>query len=631
MKNQITLTPTPAKMTFLQGEYVLDGGVLHASLPKALRGCQRAIEALFENGIDFDGEKVDVKFIFDDKMTAEGYLIKASQSGVEISYSRANGAFYALMTLRQILLQVDSIPFCEISDCPKLSVRGFMLDISRNKVPTLSTLKAVVDLLSTLKFNQLQLYIEGFSFKYKSFAHLMRSETPLEDYEIKALDLYCRERFIELVPSQNTLGHMAKWLEVPQFHSLAEKQEGLEVFGMEFPPTTLDCQNVGSIELVRTLTEELLPNFTSNLYNVNMDEPFELGKGKNKELADNVGSETLYLKYVQQIHQLCVDNGKQMMMWGDVIANHANSAEKLANDIIVIEWGYEKEHPFKERAKILKQAGKKFILCCGTSSWNSIVGMTDNMMGNVTNAITSAMEFDALGAYIADWGDLGHLQPISVSLAGTVLFAQGAWSGTFLDKNQLANALDALVFQDKNKVFGGLLIDAGNYSNLEQFKLPCRTLVTLPLIVGVLSKEKYSQTIEILARGLIAMAPTEVGVPYLASFENKKECSFEAVEKYLENIKLKIHNAKLTCKKAEIIVEKIDEALNLTIALEKIMSLMAEELSDECKKEKVDDAKAKLEQYVNNHERLWIEAYKSGNCDKSIAPIERLLSQLENI
>ena len=52
----------------------------------------------------------------------------------------------------------------EIDDYPDLKLRGVMLDISRSKVPTLSTLKKLVDKFATLKLNHLELYVEGFSF-----------------------------------------------------------------------------------------------------------------------------------------------------------------------------------------------------------------------------------------------------------------------------------------------------------------------------------------------------------------------------------------------------------------------------------------------------------------------------------
>ena len=44
-----------------------------------------------------------------------------------------------------------------------------MLDISRSKVPNITTLKKLVDKFATLKYNHLELYVEGFSYEYNSF------------------------------------------------------------------------------------------------------------------------------------------------------------------------------------------------------------------------------------------------------------------------------------------------------------------------------------------------------------------------------------------------------------------------------------------------------------------------------
>lgn len=84
-----------------------------------------------------------------------------------------------------------------------------MLDISRGKIPKTETLKHLINILSRFKFNQLQFYIEGFSFMYPSFKKYCDSNSSLTVEEIKEINSYCEKRFIELVPNQNSLGHMA--------------------------------------------------------------------------------------------------------------------------------------------------------------------------------------------------------------------------------------------------------------------------------------------------------------------------------------------------------------------------------------------------------------------------------------
>jgi hypothetical protein len=51
--------------------------------------------------------------------------------------------------------------------------RGVMLDISRDKVYTMETMKTLVDLLSSLKFNELQLCIKKYSFNVASLGQYL--------------------------------------------------------------------------------------------------------------------------------------------------------------------------------------------------------------------------------------------------------------------------------------------------------------------------------------------------------------------------------------------------------------------------------------------------------------------------
>ncbi len=62
-------------------------------------------------------------------------------------------------------------------DHPDLPVRGVMLDISRDKVPTMATLEAVIDRLASLKVNQVQLYSEH-TFAYRNHPEVHAAASP---------------------------------------------------------------------------------------------------------------------------------------------------------------------------------------------------------------------------------------------------------------------------------------------------------------------------------------------------------------------------------------------------------------------------------------------------------------------
>ena len=93
---------------------------------------------------------------------SQGYRLVINEKGIFVSAKTSVGAKNALQTLRQIALQSseNGMRFVEIDDYPDLSVRGFMLDISRCKVPTMRELGLLVDRLALFKFNRLELYTE---------------------------------------------------------------------------------------------------------------------------------------------------------------------------------------------------------------------------------------------------------------------------------------------------------------------------------------------------------------------------------------------------------------------------------------------------------------------------------------
>ena len=79
------------------------------------------------------------------------------------------------------------LPVLKIQDQPNFARRGVMLDISRDKVPTLATTLALVELLASLKINELQLYMEH-TFAYAGHEQVWQDASPFTGAEIEELD-----------------------------------------------------------------------------------------------------------------------------------------------------------------------------------------------------------------------------------------------------------------------------------------------------------------------------------------------------------------------------------------------------------------------------------------------------------
>ena len=70
------------------------------------------------------------------------------------------------------------------------------------------------------------------------------------------------------------------------------------------------------------MLDQYIPLFSSNKFNICCDETFDLGEGKNKKLAAEVGKGRLYIDFLKKIVEHVKGYGKQVMFWGDIILEH---------------------------------------------------------------------------------------------------------------------------------------------------------------------------------------------------------------------------------------------------------------------------------------------------------------------
>ena len=393
----------------------------------------------------------------------EAYELLITPSGVIIRAPSPRGAWNATLTLIQIVEQSGpSLPCLRIADAPDFPNRGVLLDVTRDKVPTLDTLFELVDLLASWKINEIQLYTEH-TFAYRRHRQVWDYASPMTEQDILELDAYCRARFIDLVPNQNSLGHMERWLRHPAYQDLAETHAEFKTpWGSMRGPFSLNPTDPRALALMRELYDELLPNFSSKRFNVNLDESLDVGQGQSKAAVEAQGEGRVYLDYLKKIHAEVSARGRVMQYWGDIIIRHPDLVAELPRDAIALEWGYEADHDFADHCQQFAANRVPFYVCPGTSSWLTLVGKVDNARANILNAAENGLRHGAIGLLNTDWGDFGHYQYLPVSYPG---FAYGAALSWAVEANRdldLPRALDQFVFHDAAGVMGKAVCEAGN-------------------------------------------------------------------------------------------------------------------------------------------------------------------------
>lgn len=261
-------------------------------------------------------------------------------AAIDIAARNAAGVFYGVCTIIQLLATSDGprLPTLSIRHWPDFRVRGVMLDVSRDKVPTTDTLRDLIDLLAAWKINHLQLYTEH-TFACRNHPEIWAAASPLTGEEILDLDAYCRERFIELVPNQNCFGHMRRWLSHPRYAPLAETLGDFEVpWGRCRGPFSLCPVDPGSLKLIQSLLDELLPHFSSRLCNAGCDETFDLGQGRSREDCVRKGKGRVYLDFLRDIARETHARGHTLQFWGDIVLQHPELIPELPRDSIALVW-----------------------------------------------------------------------------------------------------------------------------------------------------------------------------------------------------------------------------------------------------------------------------------------------------
>jgi hexosaminidase len=330
-------------------------------------------------------------------------------------------------------------------------------------VPTMETLYALVDMLASWKINQFQLYTEH-TFAYRRHRTVWANASPMTAEEVLALDVYCRDRFIELVPNQNSFGHMHRWLMHEPYVPLGETEIGITTpwGNKQDYPFSLSPAVPETLPFLEGLFDELLPNFTSRMFNIGADETFDLGAGRSKALVEAKGKGRVYLDFVLEIYQRVRGRGRTMQFWGDIINQYPDLVAEVPKDVIALEWGYEANHDFPGKTALFAASGVPFYVCPGTSSWVTIAGRTDNAIGNIRSAVENGLKHGAIGVLNTDWGDLGHWQPLPVSFLGYAYGAALSWGYANNVDLDLPAALSAFAFQDKAGVMGRLAYNLGN-------------------------------------------------------------------------------------------------------------------------------------------------------------------------
>ena len=374
----------------------------------------------------------------------EGYTLIIQHDNIKLIGESSAGVFYGIQTLRQLFEQ-ETIPCMTIEDSPGLAYRGFYHDITRGKIPTVETLKALIDQMAYYKMNSLQLYMEH-TFPFKELGQNAEKNGYISAEEIKEIDNYCYENFIELIPSIATFGHLYELLQQEPYHELREmidfREEQL-YWLQRMQHHTINPTDERSIEIVKSMIDQVAPLFRSNLFNICCDETFDLENGVHK--GQNTGK--LYIDFVQKIISHLCSKGKKVMMWADILLKYPEVIEELKEDVEFLNWDYCAE-PAEDPFKKIGTMRYTQIVCPGTTTWSRLVENVEVGAKNILKLGDYGYKYNAKGMLITNWGDFGNPCSLDLSMHGMVLGASKSWNKDTCLNNDFEDCLNRLLYKN---------------------------------------------------------------------------------------------------------------------------------------------------------------------------------------
>lgn len=238
----------------------------------------------------------------------EGYLLTLRGAVVQISANDAAGLFYGIQTLRQYLA-MPAHPAVEITDWPELALRSDYLDM-RGIYPKFENLLRYIEEMAAYKLNTLVIeYEDKLPRARKDLCHPTDALTPEQHRRLLEV---ARENFIDIIPLQQSFGHLEYVLKLPEYQHLREIPEA---------PGEMCPLREGAYELAASLLEETARLHPDSRYlHLGCDEVWSLGQSDECKASGKTRGR-IAIEYINRLAEKVVSLGKIPIVWHDMMAD----------------------------------------------------------------------------------------------------------------------------------------------------------------------------------------------------------------------------------------------------------------------------------------------------------------------
>jgi len=348
----------------------------------------------------------------------QSYKIVITKKGITISAISARGLFYGAMSLIQIIEKnpTKEIRAAVIIDWPDMELRGISDDISRGQVSNMKNFKKIIDFIARYKMNIYMPYLEDM-LEFEEYPSIGAGRGRLTKKEVSEIVEYAAERYIDVIPTFQTLGHFENILTQKEFVDYAE-----------FPgAASLAVTEEKTYTFIENLLSEVFELFPSKYINIGADESYDVGSGKSKSLTKKIGTAKVHAEHYNKVFEFCKENDKEVMMYSDVILNYTDILELIPDDVTIVDWHYGANTTYSS-TKIFKNAGFKYIVSPSVWNFRTTFPTYQIALPNIKTIIGDGLLNGSIGMINSNWGDYGSETFKEFVLFGYAWSAQCSWN-----------------------------------------------------------------------------------------------------------------------------------------------------------------------------------------------------------
>ncbi len=374
----------------------------------------------------------------------EGYVLFVSAKQIVVGGRTEAGTFYGLQTLKQMVRGEGDAAYVQgakIIDFPTMRYRAFSDDVSRGIVPTVDYVKRQIRTFAMFKMNMHSLYMEH-TFASESNPLYAPEEGSFTPEELKEIVAYAKNYHVEIVPEQQTFGHLHKVVKFEKYNALAEVPYG----------DVITPQEEGSYKFVADLYKEIDRIFPSKFFHIGADETFELGQGRSAEETKEKGVGKVYFQHINRVRDILKPYNRRLMMWGDIALSHPDLIGEIPKEMVVMNWAYGARDSYATRIEPFKKAGLEQFVCPSVWNFNLIFPNEENAITNIKNFVRDGQEAGAIGVMNTNWDDDGETL-FEMDWYGVGLGAAAGWENAPLGIEKFDRKFDWTFFRSEGDDF----------------------------------------------------------------------------------------------------------------------------------------------------------------------------------